>query len=368
MLRKWISLCAALLTVSLTIPMAAHAASDLSVDWQGTKIAETAVEQNGKLYLALTPVCEKLGYTVTNTGNGDEVLLTDGLSRIVIDPAKGTVDENGHVVNVPMESAEDKFGAGCIKSGSQLCMERGLLEDCLGLDVLWDAGRNTVSIRRVMENMLSVKTVRDSSETNALKMEIQYPQITDASNPAAAEKINTVLKQAAQSAEAEAAGNVRELQASVAAGADSYQCETYFNYSVRYNRNGLLSVVLTDYQYTGGAHGLTVQYSHTFDLRTGAEISLAGLMKNSGYTAAVNTFLRNVIHAKEASGDLDEISNEPFQTISAKQDYYLSNRGIVVYFQEYEHFPYAAGIQEFPLGASVVRPLLKPAFFFLAED
>ena len=35
--------------------------------------------------------------------------------------------------------------------------------------------------------------------------------------------------------------------------------------------------------------------------------------------------------------------------IGDSPDFYLTSEAIVFYFQEYEYFPYAAGIQEFPL-------------------
>ena len=149
-------------------------------------------------------------------------------------------------------------------------------------------------------------------------------------------------------------------------GGSPNKCETYFDYSLNYNQNGLLSVVFKDYQYTGGAHGSTVQSSYTFNLNTGEEYKLKDLFNSDAdYVSFISDTVRKEINERVKDGSLlEELT--PFNTIREDHDFYLSNDGIVIYFQQYEYWPYAAGIQEFTVEYAALKEMLKPGFSFLA--
>lgn len=367
MFRKILCACLSALTLCLAGPVSgALASSAPSVSWEGKPFTESVVQQENNLYLALGPVCQKLGYQLIRRMDGT-VDMIDGTLKITLDPAQNRIDENGHSVATYSQTPEGAFGAGCVESGSEICMERSLMEECFGLDISWDAKKNTISMSPLMENMLTVATVSEKSETPELKTDVQYPQFTSLDYPAACAKINAVFKKEAQDAETLGKTNAAEL-AGADFGGETRQSEIWFDYSVRYNRNGLLSVVETNYQYYGGAHGGTVQTAHTFDLKTGRESIFGDLMKDSSYLPAVNASVRKQIDARKISDGVLEFPDDPFKTVSAKQNYYLSNRGVVVYFQQYEHFPYAAGIQEFVIDPAALRGKLKPQFSFLADQ
>ena len=366
MFRKILCACLSTLTLCLAGPVSgALASSAPSVSWEGKPFTESVIQQENNFYLGLGPVCQKLGYQLIRRTDGT-VDMIDGTMKITLDPANNRIDENGHLVATYSQTPEGAFGAGCVESGSQICMERGLMEECFGLDISWDAKKNTISMSPLMENMLTVATVSENSETPELKIDVQYPQFTSLDYPAACAKINAVMKKAAGDAVAFGKSNAADLEG-VDFGGETRQCETWFDYSIRYNRNGLLCVVLTDYEYSGGAHGSTGQIAHTFDLKTGKEYSFGDLMKDSSYLPGVNTSVRKQIDARKSDG-VFEFPDDPFKTVSAKQDFYLSNRGVVVYFQQYDHFPYAAGIQEFVIDPAALRGKLKPQFSFLADQ
>jgi inhibitor of cysteine peptidase len=137
------------------------------------------------------------------------------------------------------------------------------------------------------------------------------------------------------------------------------QCETYFDYRIKYNLNGLLSIVFYDYQYAGGAHGNTLQSSYTFDLSNGTILNLSDLMNDTSYLPNIDKFIRTEIDKKVASGDLIEFEESRFVTIGDHPGWYLSNGSVVIYFQQYEYFPYVAGIQEFKLNPLEMKDYLK---------
>lgn len=128
-------------------------------------------------------------------------------------------------------------------------------------------------------------------------------------------------------------------------------------YKVTYNKNNILSITMLYYQYSGGAHGLTTEKSYNFNLKTGEIIKLENLFKSSfDYNTKINQYIRNEI-AKKPEEYFD--NGAIFKGIKTKQDFYISNDGVVIYFQLYEISPYAGGIREFKIPFSFLESGLK---------
>ena len=132
-------------------------------------------------------------------------------------------------------------------------------------------------------------------------------------------------------------------------------------YNVPYNSGGLLCVVVYDYRYLGGAHGGLTQLTYLFDAETGRELTLDDLMKNgSGYREYLNDVIRREIDSRTESGELVELAT--FEDIGDKPWFYLTSHGLVFYFQQYEYFPYVAGIQEFTIPYGDLTEMLKTKY------
>lgn len=134
----------------------------------------------------------------------------------------------------------------------------------------------------------------------------------------------------------------------------------YYNYSVSYNRNGLLSLTIQGYQYTGGAHGLTSRVSYTYDLVSSTRLGLADLFRpNVDYKTPINAEISRSIALRPR--EFFE-GKEGFNGIKPDQSFYLSNAGIVVCFGQYEIAPYSTGMPEFAFKASALQSLLKETY------
>ena len=126
-----------------------------------------------------------------------------------------------------------------------------------------------------------------------------------------------------------------------------YQYEVYINNEVTYHRNNIISIVMTKYEFTGGAHGMTYLETYNYNLLNGNKLTLKDMFKiGLDYKKIVNNFI------------LQEINNEPefyfkgdegFKGISENQTFYIDNDGIVIYFGLYEIAPYYLGIPKFKL-------------------
>jgi inhibitor of cysteine peptidase len=200
--------------------------------------------------------------------------------------------------------------------------------------------------------------MKETSSDGKLDVTLNYPQLSGLSDQAVQDRINALFKQEAASAKQEGLDNIKDYPSSLSPN----KYETYFDYRIKYNRNNLLSVIFLDYQYTGGAHGSTIQKAYTLDLQTGKEYTMKDLLKTgSDYASLFNSTVKQGIKDRE----LYELTT--FSAISTDQAFYLDNSGVSVYFQQYEHFPYAAGIQAFTLDYRALKDILDPSLSFLCR-
>jgi inhibitor of cysteine peptidase len=195
-----------------------------------------------------------------------------------------------------------------------------------------------------------------------IETSVVLPRVTGLADAGAQDKVNAVfeaymasVKKDNMTSEAESKQLAEDNQSAV----NPYQIAVSF--SVPYNRDGILCVLVSDYRYLGGAHGGELWVSHTFDLKTGKELRLGDLMKSgSGYRKYISGVIRGEIDRRTADDELVEIAT--FADIGDKPAFLLTASSVVFYFQEYEYFPYAAGIQQFEIPYAELSDMLKPDY------
>ena len=115
-------------------------------------------------------------------------------------------------------------------------------------------------------------------------------------------------------------------------------------YKIRTNEKGILSISIEVYWFSGGAHGMTVLKSVTFDVATGRIYRLKDLFKqNADYVKRLSDIIKRQIQERNIPVIVD------FTSIKPDQDFYIENRTLVIYFQLYELAPYAYGFVSFPI-------------------
>lgn len=115
-------------------------------------------------------------------------------------------------------------------------------------------------------------------------------------------------------------------------------------YEIKNNERGILSISLINYAYSGGAHGRTIVKSLTFDNQTGKIYELKDLFKPG---ADYEKLLSDIIKKQIAERDIPTL--EEFKGINSNQDFYVADKILVIYFQQYELAPYAWGLPDFPI-------------------
>lgn len=127
-----------------------------------------------------------------------------------------------------------------------------------------------------------------------------------------------------------------------------YEAEMVF--TITYNRACAISLYFDNYQYTGGAHGITTRTSDTWNLNRGTRMRLSDFFpEGDDYEAYVLMRIDEQIAAKIEAGE-DIFFEDPMKLAREyfdEQSFYLTTDGIVIYYQLYTIAPYVSGIVEF---------------------
>jgi hypothetical protein len=115
-------------------------------------------------------------------------------------------------------------------------------------------------------------------------------------------------------------------------------------YEIKTNEDNILSLALVLDYYGGGAHGITLTDSLTFDTQTGQLYAFKDLFTpGSDYIQVVNRLIGQQIAERGLTDTVD------FVSVDSAQPYYMADKALVVYFDVYSIAAYAAGPQYFPI-------------------
>ena len=145
---------------------------------------------------------------------------------------------------------------------------------------------------------------------------------------------------------------------------DETERESFGGYSIRYSAEvkrseGVLSVLCTRTEYTGGAHDNTSVFGLTFDLSTGALLSAADIAADyegrCGKVAESVSARAEELEEGTITGDLDAYAGGVLDT----EKWYLDGEGLVVFAAPDELAPHAAGTIVFTIPYSELEGLLN---------
>lgn len=333
------------------IPVASHAAyaaeavpaefklQTLDVLINGRAVSVPGGVMSGQTYVGLAFLSKELGLTAGWDAKTKVISVGGKSKKLSMKPVDGVYqyDVNGHILGFGAEQP-------VIVKGTTYLPLRFLLEQ-MDYDIGYDAAKKRVTIKEAARNALTLANRSLNQMKDKVEMTIQYPQLQGYADAAVQSKINTLLAAEGKAYETAGLSFVKDF------GGDNWDGELPLSYDVNYtvtkNDGDLLSLHFDVYTYSGGAHGMYDLQSHTYDLKTGKELTLQEAAGgNANYISIINEEIKRQIVANELP------FNAPFTTIDADQRYYLRGDAIVVYFSLYEYTPYAAGIPEFVIPLS----------------
>lgn len=134
-----------------------------------------------------------------------------------------------------------------------------------------------------------------------------------------------------------------------------YNYEYNVSYEIKYNENNLLSILIYDYMYTGGAHGMSIVTSYNFDLFKGVELQMFDVAKTSTARNKIKKYAVIDIKNRAARGEMFFAEDINDITLDNDRPFYFTSNGIAIKFYEYEVAPYAAGMPEVKVPYKIFR-------------
>ncbi|MDF2866427.1 MAG: hypothetical protein K0R72_1245 [Clostridia bacterium] len=190
-----------------------------------------------------------------------------------------------------------------------------------------------------------------------VNVNIEYPIITLAKDPNVQKKINIHFIKVANEFYNYALNTllpnaIEQYEASIKQDYPFNPYEAFMKYTLTLNDNCTLSTYYDQYEYTGGAHGMTIRSSDTFNLQNGNIIKLKDLFKeNPDYK---NMIIKEIqIQADKNLAENPGIYFDNYKALISENfnenNFYLTQKTINFYYQQYDIAPYSSGIVTFAI-------------------
>lgn len=188
-----------------------------------------------------------------------------------------------------------------------------------------------------------------------LTYQIKYPEIENKENEFGLQRFNWFNKvkalQLQRYCERELFQEAKKIyEYNVTNGYPIMIYEILLEYQITYQKERVISVYEDQYMFTGGAHGTTIRSSQTWNLKQGRMIPLAFFFPNNPYYMI--DIIKEINH--QIAEQIEKGENQYFDNYCKLvlenfkvEKYYLTEKEIVIYFQEYEIAPYSSGIPTF---------------------
>jgi inhibitor of cysteine peptidase len=182
------------------------------------------------------------------------------------------------------------------------------------------------------------------------QLHIKYPIVEGLKDESVQDKINWIIYSTVFKLRDENASALKDHKKD-----HSY----YVRSGVTFDRKNILSVKFEEcLSIPFYAHPLNALNAVTVNTKDGSAYGLNDLFAGgAGWKARLNGILKKNID--ELAGKTGVPTIEAFKSIDKEQEFYLSNGGLVIYWQEARYFPRYLGPLEVTVKYSVIRDLLR---------
>jgi len=131
---------------------------------------------------------------------------------------------------------------------------------------------------------------------------------------------------------------------------------------IRNNSDNILSYTVESDRYTGGAHGGKTYLNTVINLKTGDRITEVDLFTEESRSMISDLILKKIMlkNKVQKAEDLEEIGFFDVTDINLNKNFYITKKGIVYTFNEYEIAAYALGTIEIMLSYEEISAFMIP--------
>lgn len=306
--------------------------------YNGKTLSQQGKALNGITMIPVTALRDALGFSLSYHSGTKTYTAGKGSMKLNLE-----VSEYGVSTNLNGYYLYSNVNDEAKVLNGHLYVPFKLLSDYLGFQGMYNPSLKSLDISNRVMNKVTLSPESVTKSNSNADIEIQYPTISGLTDEAQ-KAINAVLKQKADNFAA-----ASEEQASKRDGSVERKYEFIQNYVVTFNREGVLSIVIDQYSYTGGAHGGTFREGLTFSLKNGKRLELGDLLKAApNYKQTLDKLLKERTKKEDFAIDSAGLKDKP--------DFYIKEGGLAIFYQQYEIAPYAAGIPTYTFNFGELLP------------
>ena len=189
---------------------------------------------------------------------------------------------------------------------------------------------------------IKINNYNDSKEDSSIWISIDYPEILGIEDSSIERKVNQFLEDEFK----QSISWYEELKADSSLLSD-YQTEMQFSFEtgfqVEYNSKEFVSIVMSHYQFTGGAHGNYFALGYNINMEDGSIITLKDILNDGSLDLLTYECEETLLGKYEANSLLEAGLFENEIVLSEDQDFYIIPGALVLQFDPYEIGPWAMG-------------------------
>jgi hypothetical protein len=136
-----------------------------------------------------------------------------------------------------------------------------------------------------------------------------------------------------------------------------YTFETGFQ--VEFNTDDFLSIVMSHYQFTGGAHGNYFALGYNIELKNGSVLTLKDIIKEDSFDLLAFECEQAILEKYEANSLIEAGLFEAEIEILDDQDFYINPGVLVIQFDPYEIGPWVMGEVTAEIQFEKIKDILK---------
>ena len=167
--------------------------------------------------------------------------------------------------------------------------------------------------------------------------ELKYPQVKHAGTPKLTRLINKDFKAYIEKAAAARKENIE------AGKKYNYDPDFQTDFEVKYNTDRKLSILMSSYIFTGGAHGSTAVESYNYDLKEKKRVYLTDILQTPSQVKKVQHYVFTYAKARPEIFYPD-LKKEDIH-LNENTAFFFTDEGIALVFQQYDIAPYVSGNQ-----------------------
>lgn len=208
---------------------------------------------------------------------------------------------------------------------------------------------------------LEIKTLSyfAATQDSTAAIRILYPEVSGLNDKRIEDKINQQL-------ESDFKQSIEWYEEIISDSTLSEEMPYQFTYTfdtgfeVMYNSKSFISIVMSHYQFTGGAHGNFFAIGYNIKTSSGELLKLKDIIKDGSYNILSYECEQIILEKYEAGSLLEAGLFEDEINITKDQDFYVTPGYLVLQFDPYEIGPYAMGEITAEIPFERITDILKP--------